>query len=295
MRATVLFLAMFATCAYGQFQERMPAVPLSDPDPDFPLHVHVVTVRWGGDAMHLYRSLQGEMRGGPGYYEPTGSAHGFGTANVLGDKGQGFYYAFDCSSAFQANSQPQDFYQARWKHPGQSLEILMQPVGSDRGQLCELRVALRPMLFDSAFATSVLPSGVISGPLWTEPEISFSDPDPDYPLRLYIITGFRHLFTGGVQGYGTANLAQDGGALQGVDYNYNCSHGLLPNAQPDEFFQGHWVKKDQRIEILLQRIGSDHVDRCQLNVSIKGSPYPDLSAASTGGASADAKPAFSRR
>jgi len=288
MKATVLFLAMFAPCAFGQYPQPMPAIPVSDQDPGFPLHVHILTVRWGGDTVHLYRSLQGEMRGGPGYYEPTGSAHGFGAANVLGDKGQGFYYAFDCNSAFQPNSQPQDFYQARWKHPGQSLEILMQPIGSDRGRLCELRVALRPLLFDPTFAKSALPGGTISGNLWTEPEISFSDPDPDYPLHLHIITGLRHLFTGGVQGYGTANLAAGGGPLQGVDYNYNCSHGLIPNAQPEEFFQGVWVKKNQRMEILLQRMGSDHVDRCQLNISVKGSPYPEPSISSTG----TAPPAF---
>jgi hypothetical protein len=292
MKATALFLAMFATCAFGQFPVQMPAIPLANPDPDFPLHVHILTVRWGADTVHLYRSLQGEMRGGPGYYEPTGSAHGFGAANVLGDKGQGFYYAFDCGSAFQPNSQPQDFYQARWKHPGQSLEILMQPVGADRGQLCELRVALRPILFDPAFVQSALPGGTISGQLWSEPEISFSDPASDYPVHLHIITGYRHLFTGGVQGYGTANLVANGGPSQGVDYNYSCSHGLIPNALPDEFFQGHWVRKNQRMEILLQRIGSDHVDRCQLNVSVKASPYPNSSTASTN-ATATAQPVVS--
>jgi hypothetical protein len=137
---------------------------------------------------------------------------------------------------------------------------------------------------------------MIGGPIWTEPEIPFTDPAPDYPVHLHIITGFRNLSAAaGVQGYGTANLVGDGGSLQGVDYNYNCSHGLIPNAQPEEFFQGHWVKKDQRIEVLLQRMGSDHVDRCQLNVSVKGSPYPDSSTASTGGASAAAQPAFSHR
>ena len=158
---------------------------------------------------------------------------------------------------------------------------------------CELRVALRP-LFDPAFAKAVLPGGTITGPLWTEPEISFNEPDPDYPVHLHIITGTRHLFTGGVQGYGTANLVADGGLLQGVDYNYNCSHGLIPNGQPDEFFQGHWVKKDQRMEVLLQRIGSDHVDRCQLNVSVRGSPYPDSSTVSADGGSAGTRPVLVR-
>lgn len=295
MKAIVLFLAMWATCAFGQFQERMPAIPFFNPDPGFPLHVQVVTIRWGGDSLHLYRSLQGELRGGPGYYVRTGSAHGFGTANLLSDKPQGFYYVFDCSSAFQPNSQADEFYQARWKRPGQSLEILMQQVGSNRGQVCELRVALRPGLFDSAFASSALPGSMLGGPLWIEPEISFSDPVPDYPLHLHVITGYRHPFDGGAQGYGTANLVADGGVLQGVDFNYDCSYGLIPNAQPDEFFQGRWVKKDQRMEVLLERIGSNHVDRCQLNVSVKGSPYAEAVSANAGGASAGAQPAFTRR
>jgi len=171
----------------------------------------------------------------------------------------------------------------------------MQSVGSDRGQICELRVALRPVLFDPAFAQSALPGTMIGGPLWTEPEISFTDAASDYPLHLHVLTGFRSLSTGGVQGYGTANLVSDGGLYQGVDFNYDCSRGLIPNAQPEEFFQGRWVKKDQRMEILLQRIGSDHVDRCQLNVSVKGSPYPNPSTASIGGASAPAPPVFSHR
>jgi len=278
MKAALLLLAFFAPCAFGQYQTRMPAVPLAAPDPDFPLHVHVLSIRWGGDTMHLYRSLQGEMRGGPGYYAPTGAAHGFGAANLLGDPAGGFYFGFDCGSAFQQNTQPQDFYQARWKHQGQSLEILLQPVGSDRGQICELKTTLKQLPFDPIFTTAALPGGTLSGPIWNEPEIAFTDPDADYPLHLHIITGFRHVSSGNVQGYGTANLLGD--SVQGVDYNYSCSHGLIPNAQQDEFFQGHWVKKDLRMEILLQRIGTDHVDRCELNVTIKASPYPNAPAAS---------------
>ena len=64
MKATALFLAMFAASAFGQAPVQMPAIPFSNPDPDFPLQVHIVTVRWGGDTVHLYRSLQGEMHGG---------------------------------------------------------------------------------------------------------------------------------------------------------------------------------------------------------------------------------------
>lgn len=298
MKATVLVLALFAAATYGlatpapaQFQPRMPAVPLPTPDPDFPLRLHILTIRWGSDTMHLYRSLQGELRGGPGYYQPTGSAHGFGTANLLGDNPQGLYYAFDCGSAFQPNDQPQDVYQARWKHPNQSLELLMQPVGSDRGQLCELKVSPRTLPFDPAFARTALPGSTLSGPLWNEPEVAFTDPAPDYPLHLHILTGYRRLYTGNAQGYGTANLAADGAPVQGVDYNYTCSHGLIPNAQPNEFFQGHWVKKDQRMEILLQRIGSDHVDRCELNISLKPTPYANLPATPTTASSQ--QPAFS--
>jgi len=292
MKAASFLLAMLAPCAFGQVQTRMPAVPLANPDPDFPLHVHILTVRWGGDTVHRYRSIQGEMRGGPGYYEPTGSAHGFGAANLLGNPAQGFYYAFDCGSSFQPNSQPQDFYQARWKRPGQSLEILMQPVGADRGELCDLKVSIKQLPFDPAFSAAALPGSTIGGVIWNEPEIAFAEPDSDYPVHLHIVSGFRRVNSGGVQGYGTANLVGD--SPQGLDFNYNCTHGLIPNAQPDEIFQGHWVKKDKRLEILLQPIGSNHIDRCQLDVTLKSSPYPDTPTTSAAAPAADT-PVLTRR
>jgi hypothetical protein len=51
------------------------------------------------------------------------TAHGFGAANVLGDKGQGFYY-LRLQLVFQANSQPQDFYQARSQKQGRRQRLM---------------------------------------------------------------------------------------------------------------------------------------------------------------------------
>jgi len=269
MKSALLLMAFLA-----QASTRPPDVPLANPTPDFPLHVHIIANRWGGDTVHLYRSIQGEMRGGPGYYAPSGSVHGFGIANIMGASPQGLDYTFDCPTPFMENTQPDGFYQARWKKPDMRLEILTQPVGSSRGEVCELKVALKQHPFDPEKAlTAWSPANLPASAFWSDPETAFTDPDPDYPVRLHVLSSFRRYYDGGVQGYGTANLL--GANPQGVDYTYDCQQGILWNTQPDEFFQGHWVKQDQRLEVLLQRPGSDRVDRCQLKVTLQPVPYPE--------------------
>jgi len=101
-----------------------PDVPATAPNPDFPLHVRILRVRWN----HVR-----------GVYE------GFGRADLLGDKPTGLDYTFSCSEPFLHNAQRTEFYQGRWKKQDQKLELLMQKVGSDHLQKCELKVAVKPM------------------------------------------------------------------------------------------------------------------------------------------------------
>ena len=265
MKSAVLLLAFF-----GQLGAAAPDVPLADPTPDFPLHVHVIATRYGTDTVRAYRSIQGEMRGGPGYLRPTGSYHGYGSGNLLGNTLRGFDYTFDCNAPFSENLQPQDFYQARWKKQDQSLEILMQRIGSDHYDICELKVAIKQHPFsDTPAVWSGAP--LSSSNLWDDPEVAFTQPDPNYPVHLHVLTGYRRYNRDGFEGYGSANLI--GTTPQGLDYSYTCPHGFLFNTQADEYFQGYWVKPGQRLEILLQRVGSDHVDRCEINVTLKNAPY----------------------
>jgi hypothetical protein len=256
---------------------RPPDIPFVEPDADFPLRVHLFSARFGQDSVHLYRTLRGEMNGGPGYYQSTASYHGFGTGNLLGDPTRGFDFDFDCGSSFVENRQPQEFYEARWKRQDESLEILMLPVGSDRADTCELRLTFKAHPFDPAIPP-VLPSATLSAnAFWHPPDVAFAGAAPDYPVRLHILTGVRRDFQSAVQGYGTANL--EGDRPQGADYNYECSVGFLPNSQRDDVYLGHWVKLYQRMEILLQRVGSDKIDRCQINLTLKPLPYPETPAA----------------
>ena len=268
MKTALLLLAFL-----GQAGTAPPDVPLADPTPDFPLHVHLISARFGADTVREYRSLQGEMRGGPGYLQATGSYHGFGAGNLLGDTPRGFDYAFDCGAAFVENRQAQDFYQARWKKQDERLEILMQRIGSDHYDICELKLAMKPHPFSDGEASTLRNnSRVPSTALWEDPEVAFTDPDPDYPVHLHVLTTYRRYGTGRTEGYGSANILGDN--PQGLDYSYSCAHGFLANTQADESFQGPWVKPGQRLEILLQRIGSDRVDRCELKVTVKIAPYP---------------------
>ena len=47
---------------------------------------------------------------------------------------------------------------------------------------------------------------------------------------------------------------------------------MLDNSR-NEFYQARWKKPNRKLEILMQRIGSDHVDKCELDVALKQVPY----------------------
>jgi hypothetical protein len=104
--------------------------------------------------------------------------------------------------------------------------------------------------------------------MFDKPDVAFTEPDPYYPVRLHVITTDREQFGIG-SGYGTANLLGSGPSdpARGAEFSYSCGHGFLPNSQLDGFYEGHWVEPDRRLEILLQRTGSDKVDRCQLRIT----------------------------
>ena len=59
---------------------------------------------------------------------------------------------------------------------------------------------------------------------------------------------------------------------KGIDFTYQCSSAIL-NTGKDEFYQARWKKQDRRIELLMQRIGSDHLDKCDIDIAIKAQPY----------------------
>jgi len=260
-----------ALCATARAQRRLslPAVrpgqvppdfPSLDPSPDFPLRVHLLTARFGGIG---------------------GVYHGYGSGNLVdGNGAQGFDYGFECDVPFVANESPSDVYQARWKGSPYKIEILTAEVGvaQPREHTCTLRVALEQKPFEPA-NTAALSHGVSSAlrKRWQDPDFAYEQPDPDYPIHFHVVDGQRSEDDFADHGWGAANLTDPSGqtGLLGADFTYSCSYGFITNAQLSGFYQARWVTMGSEIEVLLQRPGSDKVDKCQVELSIKPQPYPE--------------------
>jgi hypothetical protein len=234
-----------------------PDVPVRDADPAFPLRLHIFQVRWGG------RDLRN---------------HGFGSGNLLNAAHlQGFDFAFSCDYPFVENADPADTYQARWKHEPYELEILTAALGTQHTRTCKLQLAPEARPFDASNVVRYT-HGVSSALRipWRDPDFAYEIPSPDYPVQFHVIDAHR-MEENIDHGFGIANLSDPtpGTTLQGADFQYDCVWGFLHNSQPLAYYQGHWIKPGQKLELLLQRAGSDKVDKCQITVSLHPQPYPE--------------------
>jgi hypothetical protein len=236
-----------------------PDIPSTQPDPDFPLKVRLFVARWNG-----YGS----------------DYHGYGAGNLTeGADTHGFDYTYACSVPFQRSVDAGSLFQARWRKAPYQLEILLARVGGDREDVCTLKVAMREQAIDPASLRTTVngPAPQPQGPRWLEPDAVFDEPDPDYPVRLHVISSARRDDISGARGWGTANLLEQ--PVRGVDYTFICDRGFLENTTATDFYQGHWVKPDQELEILTQRTGSDKVDKCRVGLTVRDTPYPDRATA----------------
>jgi hypothetical protein len=266
--ALLLFLVLCpAVLAQGVLSERPvrpgavpPYVPAVNPDPNFPLRVHLLTARFGGLANNY---------------------HGYGSGNLLGDRAAlGFDYGFECDVPFVANQTPDETYQARWTNSQYGLEILMAEVGvaQPREHTCTLRLATKKRPFEPA-NTAALSHGVSSSlrKRWQDPDFAYEETQLDYPLHFHVVDGQRTEDDAADHGWGTANLSDPSARapLQGAEFSYNCLYGFLTNSQLTGFYQARWVKPGSELEVLLQRPGSDKVDKCKVEVNLKPQPYPE--------------------
>jgi len=232
-----------------------PDIPSTQPDPDFPLKVRLFVARWNGFGSEY---------------------HGYGAGNLTeGGQTHGFDYTFICSVPFQRSLDAASLFQARWRKPPYQLEILLKRIGADREDACTLKVVLREHPIDPASLRMAAngPAPQPPGLRWQEPDAAFDDPDPDYPVRLHVISSLRRDDVAGARGYGTATLLDQ--PVRGVDYTSAGDPGFLENTSATDFYQGHWVRPDQELEILTQRTGSDKVDKCRVKLALRDTPYPD--------------------
>ena len=269
-RMALLAFLVFASAASAQYGlPRLPAVrpgavppdvPAAAPDPEFRLRVHLLTARWGGLG---------------------GVYHGYGSGNLLeANATKGFDYGFECDVPFVENEGPADTYQARWKRAPYQLEILTAEVGVDqpRARTCTLRLVFTERPFEPA-NTAALSHGVSSSlrKRWQDPDFAYEEPALDYPIHFHVVDGQRLEDSYADHGWGTANLSEPAAqaALEGADFSYTCSYGFLTNSQLTSFYQGRWVTPGSQLEVLLQRPGSDKVDKCTVEVKLRPQPYPE--------------------
>jgi hypothetical protein len=109
------------------------------------------------------------------------------------------------------------------------------------------------------------------------PDVPAATPNPEYPVHARIVQSHWNYVNGGYEGYGRGNILGD--KPVGFDYTYSCSEPFLHNAQAAEFYQARWKKQDQRLELLMQKVGTDHQQKCELKVALKAAPYGAAAAA----------------
>jgi hypothetical protein len=103
------------------------------------------------------------------------------------------------------------------------------------------------------------------------PDVAATAPSPDFPVHIHVFGVHWNRVNGGYDGYGRADLL--GPAPQGIDYTFSCSEPFLHNVGKDEFYQARWKKQDMKLEILMQKVGSDKLHKCELKTSVKPGPY----------------------
>jgi hypothetical protein len=99
-----------------------PAVPVTEPDANFPLRVQLWVRSWGS-------SSQG--------------SHSEGFGNIVGATLTGFDFGNECPVRLSMGVRGGDIYQARWVEQGLQMEILVQEVGTRQESVCPLDVGMK--------------------------------------------------------------------------------------------------------------------------------------------------------
>jgi hypothetical protein len=119
----VMIVALFLMAQMGP---AVPNTPTSTPDPDFPVHVQILSNKWGHNRY---------------------GTHGYGRGNVLDTDVKGFDYTYDCGDPF-LTTKGEEFYGARWKKQDEKLEIIEERIGSGgKTEKCELKVDMKTFAY----------------------------------------------------------------------------------------------------------------------------------------------------
>jgi hypothetical protein len=96
--------------------------------------------------------------------------------------------------------------------------------------------------------------------------------DPNFPLRVQLAqTGMESDGTRLRTGYGHGNVL--GPPVQGFDYSQDCNQRFALRPEENQYFRARWKKAGQRLEVLIQVMGSDKIVACELKVAMQEEAY----------------------
>jgi hypothetical protein len=239
------------------------AARASDHDPDhFPMQVHV----FERSAHHVRR---------------YGGYRGEGKANLIeADQINGIQFTYDCAYKFHS-SDADEYYPARWKHPGESLDILMGEIGSEtRTHTCELKVAIKDRVYRKVAGNLVTMSPEEYASLEEaraehDHALAPDDLDPShYPVQIALLHLAWTGAVGGVHvGTGQGNIISPGG-LNAVDFSIHCP--VVIQATPEgRYLLGRWLEPGTHLLLLLRSIDVDGEPgaTCNLNSVVEPDVY----------------------
>jgi len=108
------------------------------------------------------------------------------------------------------------------------------------------------------------------------PNVPATQRASDYPVQVRIIETHWNKIPGAYGGYGRADIV--GADVRGLDFTFECPEPFMWNTLHGEYYQARWKKQDLQLELLVQRVGSDHLGRCTLKTTLKAAAYSKTSA-----------------
>ena len=245
------------------------AAPAAPKNPaDYPLRVHIYRTHWsnGTDGPYIYE-----------YY--NAGYHGYGRANLTdGPQTNAIEYTFECDTHF-LKSDTGEAYFARWKKPGQSIEMLVSTIGSDKVKSCQLKVTLKDTVYykhngELISLTQEQYKARQANAAAREAAVTEVDDDVShYPMKLTLLTLDWSSTTNGMHhGSGQGNLIA-GPQVSAVDMALACP-ATIHTTPEGRFYHARWITEGSEMTILLHKPGEPAATAtCDVKTSMHSDVY----------------------
>jgi hypothetical protein len=251
-----------------------------DDFPTYPLRVHIFSRR-----VHHNRRFD--------------SYSGSGRANLIeGDTVAGMEFTYLCSFKF-LDSDADEYYPAKWRKDGQSIDILFGKVGSDsQVRKCQFKVLRKEFVYarDRGKIVTLSPAeyaGREDARAERQQAMMPADLNPShYPLDFALL---HVAWTGSVSGMqtgsGQGNVREADG-MHAVDFSIHCPVKL--QATPEgRFLAARWLEPGKTMLLLLRSVDVDGAPgaTCQMVTAVG----PDVYVRSGGGVKAVSQAEFAAK